>query len=242
MEPTKRGRVRVEPTGKRVRTYIGGRPVADTSSALLVWEIPYYPAYYFPAADVDLSRLTATGATEHSPSRGDALVHDIEGRPGAALVYRDSPIDELKDTVRFSWDAMDSWFEEDEEVFVHPRDPYTRVDVLASSRHVRVEVDGVTVADSRSPRILYETGLPPRYYLPKPDVRFDLLEHTDTVTRCPYKGEAEYWSAGESKDIAWSYRTPLPESQKIASLVAFWDEKVDTYVDGVLRDRPKTHF
>src|SRR5581483_8371281 len=95
--------------------------------------------------------------------------------PGAAIRYPDSPIPQLRDLVRLEWDAMDAWFEEDEEVFTHPRDPYTRVDILASSRHVRVEVDGVTVAESASPRLLFETGLPVRYYLPKTHVRMDLL-------------------------------------------------------------------
>ena len=141
---------------------------------------------------------------------------------------------------------MDAWFEEDEEVFTHPRDPYTRVDILASTRHVRVEVDGVTVAESASPRLLFETGLPVRYYLPKTHVRLDLLVPSDTVTHCPYKGRAEYWSVrtpeGVREDLAWSYRTPLPESQKIAGLVAFLDEKVDVHVDGVLRERPRTKF
>src|SRR5690606_20200851 len=117
-----------------------------------------------------------------------------------------------------------------------------RVDVLSSSRHVRIEVNGVTVADSRSPRLLFETGLPTRYYLPKTDVRLDLLEPTDTVTHCPYKGTAEYWSVNGEKDLAWSYRTPLPESEKIAGLIAFYDEKVDVYVDGVRQDRPTTKF
>ncbi|GAA4197345.1 DUF427 domain-containing protein [Microbispora amethystogenes] len=246
MEPTKRGRVRVEPTAKRVRVYVEGLPVADTTRALLVWEGPYYPTYYFPAEDVRMDALKATGETRHSPSRGDAPVHDVAGRPGAALVYGDdAPLEEIRGHVRFDWDAMDNWFEEDEEVFVHARDPYTRVDVLASSRHVRVEVGGVTVADSRSPRVLFETGLPPRYYLPKTDVRLDLLRPSETVTRCPYKGRAEYWSVGEDepgRDLVWSYPTPLPESQKIAGLVAFYDEKVDVYIDGVLQPRPKTKF
>ncbi len=246
MEPTKRGRVRVEPTAKRVRVYVEGLPVADTTRALMVWEVPYYPTYYFPVEDVRMDALKATGETRHSPSRGDAPVHDVAGRPGAAVVHGDdAPLPEIRGHVRFDWDAMDNWFEEDEEVFVHARDPYTRVDVLAASRHVRVEVGGVTVADSRSPRILFETGLPPRYYLPKTDVRLDLLRPSETVTRCPYKGRAEYWSVGEDergRDLVWSYPTPLPESQKIAGLVAFYDEKVDVYIDGVLQPRPKTKF
>ncbi|MET8866316.1 DUF427 domain-containing protein [Nonomuraea sp. NPDC004580] len=246
MDAKNRGRVRVERTAKRVRTYLGGRVVADTTSALLVWEVPYYPAYYFPLADVDESALKPTGATKHSPSRGDAVIHTVTSgtkeAADAALVYPDSPLEEIKGYVRFEWGAMDAWFEEDEEVFFHARDPYTRVDILSSSRHVRIEVDGVTVADSHSPRLLFETGLPTRYYLPQTDVRLDLLEPTDTVTNCPYKGTAHYWSVNGEKDLAWSYRTPLPESEKIAGLVAFYDEKLDVYVDGVLQERPKTIF
>ncbi|MEV7008085.1 DUF427 domain-containing protein [Streptosporangium sp. NPDC051022] len=241
MEQTTRGRVRIEPTAKRVRAFLGGKVVADSGRVLLVWEVPYYPTYYFPRQDV-AAEPTPNGRTRHSPSRGEAVLYDVRGVADAALAYPDSPIEELRDRVRFEWEAMDSWFEEDEEVYVHARDPYTRVDVLPSSRHVRVEVDGVTVADSRSPRILFETGLPPRYYLPKTDVRMDLLAPTDTVTRCPYKGQAEYWSVNGRPDLVWSYRTPLEESRRIAGLVSFYNEKVDIYVDDVLQERPKSKF
>ena len=134
---------------------------------------------------------------------------------------------------------MDAWFEEDEQVFTHPRDPYTRVDVLSSSRHVRVEVNGVTIAETAKPTLLFETGLPTRYYLPKSHARMDLLRPSDTVSHCPYKGQAEYWSlrVGDEvrPDVAWSYRSPFPESQKIAGLISFYPEKVDLYVDGVLQ-------
>jgi uncharacterized protein (DUF427 family) len=141
---------------------------------------------------------------------------------------------------------MSEWLEEDEPVYVHPRSPYSRVDILASSRHVQVEIDGVTIADSRSPRILFETGLPPRYYLPLADIRTDLLRPSATQTSCPYKGTASYWSvdtgSGLHEDIVWIYRMPLPESQKIAGLAAFYDEKADVLVDGVRQDRPRTQF
>src|SRR6266404_4612286 len=134
---------------------------------------------------------------------------------------------------------MDAWFEEDEEVFTHARDPHTRIDILASSRHVRVELEGVTIAESTSPRLLFETGLPVRYYLPKPHVRMDLLELTDMVTQCPYKGQAQAFSIrlGEHlhDNLAWCYPSPLPESQGIAGLIAFYDEKLDISVDGVLQ-------
>jgi uncharacterized protein (DUF427 family) len=241
-----RGRIRVEPGAKRVRAYLGGEVVADTTSPVLVWEVPSYPAYYFPAEDVRGELLEADGGTSHSPSRGDGRTFTVRAggkeAPGGALRYEDSPIEELRDLVRLDWSAMDAWFEEDEEVFTHPRSPYTRIDILPSSRHVRVEVDGVTIAESASPRLLFETGLPVRYYLPKTHVRLDLLTPTDTVTHCPYKGQAEYWSvrAGDRvhEDLAWSYRAPLPESQRVAGLIAFYNDKVDLYVDGVLQERP----
>ncbi|MBO3748220.1 DUF427 domain-containing protein [Streptosporangiaceae bacterium NEAU-GS5] len=234
MKQTSRGRVKVEPTAKRVRAYLDGRAVADSVRALLVWESPHYPTYYFPLEDVESEVLKPTGETDHSPSRGDAQIHTVgSGRKGQALVYEDSPIEEIRGHVRFAWDAVDAWFEEDEEVFTHARDPYTRVDILPTSRHIRVEIDGETVADSRHGRILFETGLPPRFYLPKTDVRLDLLRHTDTATHCPYKGQAEYWSVGDHKDVVWSYPTPLPESERVAGLMAFYTEKVDLFVDGI---------
>jgi uncharacterized protein (DUF427 family) len=247
---TSRVAVRVEQGAKRVRAYLGGELVADTIRPLYVWEKPYYPAYYFPAADVRGELLERTGADAHSPSRGDAHVLTVRTQtkeaPDAALHYVDSPLEALRDTIRLDWNAMDAWFEEDEEVFTHPRDPYTRIDVLSSSRHVVVDVDGVTVAESTSPKVLFETGLPPRYYLPKPHVRMDLLVPTDTVSHCPYKGRAEYWSvrAGDvvHEDLAWSYPAPLPESHKVAGLVTFYNEKVDLYVDGVRQERPTTKF
>lgn len=250
MEGSSRGRVRVEAAPRRVRVLFGGEYVADTRRALYVWERPYYPTYYLPLDDVRAELLTATGETHRSPSRGEAALHTVTagGREavGAAAVFETAKIPELAGHVRFDFDAMDAWFEEDEEIFVHPKDPYKRVDILASSRHVRVEVDGVTVAESTRPHLLFETGLPTRHYLPKTDVRMDLLTPTDTHTRCPYKGTASYYAvrAGDTThpDLAWWYPHPTLESAKIAGLVAFYDEKVDVYLDGELQDRPRTPF
>ncbi|NJC82440.1 DUF427 domain-containing protein [Planosporangium mesophilum] len=222
----KRGRV--ERGRKRVRAYLAGELVADTTRPLLVWENPYYPAYYIPVEDVRASLV----------GDGDVLDVVVERAKaaGAARRYPDSPHPELREAVRLDFAAMDEWLEEDEPIYVHPRDPYSRIDTLASSRHVRVEIDGVTVAESRSPRILFETGLPPRYYLPLSDVRLDLLRPSETRTHCPYKGTAGYWSVEVNgrlhEDLVWIYRTPLPESQKIAGLACFYNEKVDLFVDG----------
>lgn len=239
-----RGRVRVEQGSKRIRAYLAGEVVADTTRPLLVWEKPYYPTYYFPAADVNTDLLTEDGGVAHSPSRGDGKLLTVQTgkqkRVGAALLYEHSPFEELNATIRLEWAAMDAWFEEDEEVFTHPRDPYTRVDILPSSRHVRIVVDGITVAESARSTLLFETGLPPRYYLPKTDVRMELLVPTASSSHCPYKGDANYWSLtlddDDVDDVAWSYRTPLPESQKIAGLVCFYPDKVDLYVDGRLQE------
>lgn len=207
--------MRTEDGTKRVRAFLGGGVVADTVAPKLVWEVPYYPTYWIPEGDVALERIPAPLVRRGGGGGADSGPHGY---------------------VRLDWEAMDHWFEEDEEVFVHPRDPHTRVDVLASSRHVVVAVGGVTVAESRQPRLLFETGLPTRYYLPLTDVRLDLLRPSVTVSQCPYKGTAAYWSVEVDgkvhQDVVWTYRSPLPESQKIAGLVAFWNEKVELTVDG----------
>lgn len=245
-----RGRIRVEDGQKRIRVYLGGEVIADTTRPKLVWERPYYPVYYFPIDDVRMDALIETGETKRSPSRGDADLFDVASSrhtaERAAYRHTGSPIEELREMIAFDWDAMDAWFEEEEEVYVHARDPYTRVDILQSSRNIRVEIDGVTVADSDQPRLLFETGLPVRYYLPKTDVRFEHLTPTDTATRCPYKGTARYWSVNTTgdahDDIVWGYDAPARESQQIAGYVSFYNEKVDIYVDGVLEKKPKTKF
>jgi uncharacterized protein (DUF427 family) len=249
MSGSSRGSVKVEQGQKRVRIYLNSELVADTRTPFLVWENPSYPTYYLPESDVRAS-LIPTSETSHSPSRGDGEVLHVKVATAtaerAALRYPDSPLEQLRGLVRFDWNAMSEWLEEDEPVYTHPRDPYHRVDILASSRHVRVELDGVTVAESRQPRILFETGLPARHYLPLTDVRMDLLRPTATVTHCPYKGAAGYWSVDTGQrvhtDVVWIYRTPLPESQKIAGLACFYDEKADVYLDGERQDRPRTPF
>jgi len=242
-------RVRIESNPKRIRAVADGTTVVDSTESRYVWEIPYYPAWYFPVADVQ-ARLVERDQTLRSASRGDGTRYDVvlprRTLPDAAWRHLDSPVEELRDLVRIEWDAVDAWFEEDVEVFVHPRSPEVRVDALPSSRHVRVLVDRQVVADSTRPTVLYETGLPPRYYLPKTDIRMDLLSPTDTSSACPYKGWANYWTVtvdGEPHDdIAWGYRTPLPESEAVAGLVCFYNEKVDIELDGELIGRPKTQF
>ncbi len=249
-ETPERARIKIENTPKRVRAYLGGKLVVDTINAVSVWEKPYYPTYYFPLADVDQNVLVAAGDTKKSPSRGLADLYTVKGNDRAtdegAYAYPDSPIPELQGMIAFRWDALDHWFEEDEEVFIHARDPYTRIDILPSSRRVTVEINGVQVADTTNAMMLFETGLPTRYYMPKTDVQLDLLKPTDTVTHCPYKGAARYWTVeanGEKfEDHVWGYDSPLPESSRIAGLVSFYNEKVGIYLDGELQPKTKTKF
>lgn len=242
--------MRVETGDRRVRALLGGEVVADTLRPKLVWERPYYPTLYLPEEDVRTDLLVDTGEHDSAIGPGTAQVLHVEagGRraPSAARRYAQSTTPELAGTVRLDWDAMDAWFEEDEQMHVHPRDPYKRVDVLQSSRQVRIEVGGVTLAESDKPRMLFETGLPYRFYLPKTDVRMGLLAPTATITRCPYKGTAQYYAVeadGERyEDYAWWYEHPALESAGVAGYVCFYDEKVDVYVDGALRERPDTPF
>ena len=238
--------VHVERTPRRVRTYFGGRLIADSEHVLLVYETKRPPAYWFPVADVRMEYLEQA----HQPAdtiRWRLVVKDRTAQ-NAARAYIKSAGDRaaLEGHLTFYWDVMDAWFEEDEQVFVHPRDPYTRVDTVHSSRHVRVEIEGVTLGETRRPILLFETGLPTRYYIPKVEARMDLLEPTESVTLCPYKGVARYWSArvGDKlvKDIVWSYPAPIPECPKIEDLLSFYNERVDIYVDGELQPRPRTQW
>ena len=239
--------VRIETSEKRVRAYLGGRKVVDSSQPVMVWEKQAYPTYYFRRDDV-LAELIPTSEIRRSASRGDGVIHDLRTpevtAAGAAIHYADSAIEELRDLIRIDWDAMSEWFEEDEIVYTHPRDPYTRVDILPSSKHVRVEVAGVTVAETRQPRLLFETGLPTRYYIPLADVEMGLFRPSSSESYCPYKGVAAYLTFMSTDtikpDVAWIYRTPLPESQKIAGLVSFYNERTRIYVDGVLQELPRT--
>ena len=206
------------PVSRRIRALLDGQVVVDSDNALYVWEFPPYPQYYLPLADVADGVLADTGETKvfdhgvarvHTAGRGKAWVYDELGR------------------VRFQWDALDSWFEEDEEVFVHPRNPYSRCDAIRSSRHVQVSRDGVVLADSTSTVIVFETGLPPRYYFPRPAVNFEHLTPSETQTACPYKGRTTgYWSI-DGRDLAWSYDFPTAAMLPIAGLVAFYNEHVD---------------
>ncbi|WP_082958745.1 DUF427 domain-containing protein [Mycobacterium sp. E3198] len=241
-------RGRVEPAPRRVRGYLGDELVFDTTAARYVWELPYYPAYYIPLEDVRTEFLLDEDHPQQvqlGPSRLHSLVGAGRTHPSAARVF-DAGDGPVAGTVRFEWDPL-RWFEEDEPIYGHPRNPYSRVDALRSHRHVRVELDGIILADTGSPVLLFETGLPTRYYIDPTDIAFEHLEPSPTQTLCPYKGVTSgYWSVrvGDAlfPDLAWTYHYPLPAVGQIAGLVAFYNEKLDISVDGVALPRPRTHF
>jgi uncharacterized protein (DUF427 family) len=244
--------VRVEPTPRRVRGVFAGQPVVDSRRTLILFEQGHLPVYYFPIEDVRADLVEPSEKRTTCPRKGEATYGSIrvgERVAHDAMWRYEEPIDDCPDIsghVAFYWRALDSWWEEDDEVFVHPRDPYHRVDVLRSSRHVRVEVDGETLAETQRPLLLLETGLPPRWYVPRADVRLDLMTPSDTATACPYKGRASYFSAqvGDARhdDIAWTYVMPVPECPKIEQAVCFFNERVDLFVDGERQERPVTHW
>ncbi|MEV0224809.1 DUF427 domain-containing protein [Streptomyces sp. NPDC050704] len=240
-----------EPSERWVRGRKGEVTVVDSRRPILVWEPGRpVPLYAFPHDDVrtDLLRKAERPATRRHA--GATLFYDLEvdGETihSAAWTY---PGEELAGHISFEWfgrDVLDHWYEEEEEIFVHPRDPHKRVDAVPSTRHVQVRIDGSLVADTHRPILLFETHLPVRYYIPREDVRLDLLTPADHETRCPYKGVAtEYWS-WEGNDpltnIVWSYPDPLPAVSNIKNLVAFYNEAVDLIVDGEHLERPVTEF
>jgi uncharacterized protein (DUF427 family) len=245
--------VHVSESPRHVRVVFNGETIADSKHAKLVRESDVLPIYYFPQGDVRADFFTPTQYKTACPYKGEASYWTIEvgdKRAGnATWSYRAPAPDaaEIANCFAFDWNQMDKWMEEDEEIFVHARDPYKRVDVLHSSRHVCVVIDGEIIADSRKPRLLFETNHPVRYYLPQEDVRLDLLVPSATQSRCPYKGAASYWSvkvgAQLHEDMVWGYMQPIAECPKIKGLLCFFHERgADIHVDGEEVPRPQTKW
>lgn len=241
-------RGRVEPAPRRVRGFVDGELIFDTVEARYVWEVPYYPQYYIPLRDIRAQYLiddNRSGKGQFGHAVVDSIATETSTAKGAARVF-DDPDSPVSGYVRFDWKAVD-WFEEDERIVGHPRNPYVRVDALRSHRHVKVGLSGVVLADTTSPVLLFETGLPTRYYIDRTDVAFEHLTPSDTETLCPYKGTTSgYWSVrvGDAvhEDLAWTYDYPLPSVAPITGLIAFYNEKLDITVDGAQLPRPSTHF
>ena len=244
-----REQLRHEPVERRVRASAGAQPIADSTRAILVWEPRRIcPAYAVPAEDIRGELGDAPLTNGHV----DGMLHPgipfgvhtaagepvtVGGREGAGFRLAD---EDLEGYVALDFDAFD-WLEEDEPIHGHPRDPYHRVDVRLSRRPIRIEIDGELLAETTRARLLCETNLPMRFYVPREDVRAELQE-SEFASYCPYKGHASWFSVGPHRDLAWSYEQPLPDVGVIRGLVAFWDERVDVVIDGEPRARPGSVF
>ena len=256
-------RLRHEPIQKRIRATLGDETVVDSTRALVVWEPKrVVPQYAVPEADIAAEIVSGGEAAGAAPSDADVphvlgrpvldpsipfAVHTTDGEPVTvrargtgreAAGFRPADPD-LAGHVILDFMSFDAWYEEDERNVSHPRDPFHRIDVLRSSRHVRIERDGEVLAESTRPYLLFEPPLPVRYYLPREDVRAELTP-SDRRTACAYKGEASYWSVAGAEAVAWSYPAPLREAAEIVDRVAFFNEQVDVIVDGVRHQRPVT--
>jgi uncharacterized protein (DUF427 family) len=262
------GELRHEPIDKRVRAVVGDRTVVDSTRAALVWEPRrVVPSFAVPAEDVGAELVPAGPPADPAAAESVRLplpdvsrrpildpsipfgVHSTGGEPlrvraGDREAEAFRPADgDLAGLVVLDFAGFDAWYEEDERVVGHPRDPFHRIDALPSSRHVRLELDGHVLAESARPVLLFETLLPVRFYLPREDVRVP-LRPSPTRTCCAYKGEASYWSVevGGSvvEDLVWGYEHPLHDGSRVGGLVAFFDERLDVVLDGVRRERPTT--
>jgi uncharacterized protein (DUF427 family) len=233
----------VEELPRWVRVRFAGETVADSKRPRLVHEHARLPFFAFPEDGVRAESLQPTGRTEGDQVKGQhELLSVVVGdrvADAAAWRYRDGVLAGL---VAFDWNAMDEWLEEEEPLHGHAQDPYSRIDVRRTSRHVRVLLDGEVLAETRRAKVLYEAGLPPRWYFPQEDVQMDLLEPSDRQTTCAYKGHASYWSVGDEDDLVWTYRDPLHDAVPVKDMLAFFNERVDIEVDGEPAGRPRTQW
>jgi uncharacterized protein (DUF427 family) len=235
----------LEPTPKRLRVEVGGVTIADSRRAMMLHEGGQQPIYYFPPEDVRADVLEGSDRQTHCPKKGDASYYTI--RAGGEMVkdgawYYPDPLPgapPIGGLIAFYFNRMGRWLEEGEEIGVHPRDPYHRIDVRATDRHIKISLAGAVLAETDRALALFESNLPTRWYMPIDDVRAE-LEPSDTVTRCPYKGTASYYSVKleDGKDLVWYYEQPLDEVGRIKGLACFFNEKVDIELDGELQPRP----
>jgi len=241
--------VYLEPTPKRVRVILAGETVADSRRAMILSESGLQPVYYFPPEDVRSELLEPTDKHTHCPKKGDASYYtvrigDREAKDGAW--YYPEPLagaPPIKDLIAFYWDRMDAWMEEDEEIIGHPRDPYHRIDLRRTSRHIKVSLEGQVLAETTRAVALFESNLPARWYIPRDDVVAELVP-SETETICPYKGHASYHSVrldgGELvEDLIWYYADPFSDALGVAGMLCFYNERVDLELDGELQERPE---
>lgn len=250
--PKQKGLIYFEDSPRRMRAIFAGETIVDSARAKLLHEHGHLPLHYFPEEDVRTDLLEPTDHHTHCPFKGDASYRSVRVGDRVAenaVWHYPEPLATapwLEGYAAIYWSKMDEWLEEDEPAVVHARNPYTRVDVLDTSRHIKVLVNGETVAETSRARALFETSLPPRWYIPREDVREDMLVESDTRSGCAYKGFASYYSVeagGErADDVVWYYTDPRPDAARVRDYLCFYNEQVDIEVDGEPQERPETKF
>lgn len=235
---------RIDHTPRRIRVRLENTTVADSVGARLVYAAGRHPEYAFAPTDVEWSGLAVGDADHRDELLGEyRSIRSAGSGETVGRIYTSGPAEQL---VQFEFAAMDAWFEEDEQIWFHARDPFRRVDVLESSRHVEIAVEGRVVATTDRPRLVAETGLPARWYIPRADVDWSVLAPSETESACQYKGIATWFHLDATDhdrlaDLAWGYERPIVEASKLTGLVAFYAEhaSVETYVDGVAQHKPQ---
>lgn len=223
---------------RRIRGEVGGQTIVDSDHAMLLHESNIFPVLYFPEAEVAMRLLSRTEHSSHCPFKGEAsywtITTEASRAPNAAWSYTKPTAGAafLQGYVAIEWAAMDHWFDEDDEIFGHIRDPYHRVDARPTSRRIEVRLDGRVVADTTSGFVVSETGGPNRHYVPAVDVRTEEFTRSETTTHCPHKGDTVYWHHRDtgSEDVAWSYPAPLEEATRIAGHWCFDGPNVATHI------------
>jgi uncharacterized protein (DUF427 family) len=241
--PAPGGALYLEPTPKRIRVELGGVVIADSRHAFLLHEAGHQPVYYFPPQDVRIDLLQPSPRRAEVPTKGSASFFTVRAGDhvvhNGAWTYAEPVVGapaELNGLIAFYFFRMSRWLEEGQEIHTHPRDPYTRVDVLATGRHITISLGGELLAETDRALAVFETSLPTRWYLPIEDVRVALTA-SDATSRCPYKGDARYYSVAvpegeDGHDLVWYYPAPYDEVRRIKDLVCFFNEKVDIELDG----------
>ncbi len=229
----------VEPLRRGMSVELGGSRIARSDDAALLFEPARYPVAYFPIGDIADGALQPADRESTHPELGATRWFDVVGGDGriakrGAWQHLDPPLqaEALRGTVAFAWRAMDAFYEEDERILGHAADPYHRIDIRRSSRHLVVRHDDQVIADTHAPLVLYESGFAPRWYVPRADVVGAALRPVEGQTFCPYKGVASYYDIGDAGNAAWSYRAPFDDVDRIADFVSFYLEKVTVTLDG----------
>jgi uncharacterized protein (DUF427 family) len=237
-EPLPKRLLYVEPLRRRMRVRFGGKWIADSERALVLFEPGHYPMAYFPETDIAPNTLHSTEHTTRHPELGVTSWYAVQAGEQKAKrgawqhIGLPAYASDLHGRVAFAWPAMDAFYEEDERIVGHAADSYHRIDIRRTSRHLVVRHGERIIADTKQPLALYESGFAPRWYVPRADVDESALTPVERQTFCPYKGLCSYYDIGDAHLAVWSYPDAYPEVHRISNLLSFEPDMVSVQLDG----------